>query len=323
MAPLKYIVSTLFVILSVALMVQAQGTVQVDGKPYTIHKVNSGETFFSIAMKYDVVIDSIKRVNRLDSLATIRPGDLLIIPTFASRKPDPGQVEPVVKSPSNYLIHIVKTGETLYSIGREYTHTTVSEIKKINKLESDTVKIGQQLFIPKPGDSGYAPIPGKNEPVSGSSVIGQAIDSAALFDPGSFTKLDTTSTVDDIIDQSTVVTVNYDAEMLAELKSLYLAEDSLIQKRETERGAAIWLNDPSRQNHYKFFALSNTIPDGSVVMVRNLMNNKEVYVKVIGKLPPMSQGKNVIIQLSAGAANYLKVLDDKFLVEVTSHPAKS
>lgn len=323
MASLRYIVTTLFVMLMLTLMSRAQGTVQVDGKPYTIHKVSGGETFFSIAMKYDVVIDSIKRVNRLDSLATIRPGDLLIIPTYASRKPDPGQIEPVVKSPNNYLIHVVKTGETLYSIAREYNYTTVAEIKKINKLESDTVKIGQQLFVPKPGDSGYVPAPGKDDPVSGSSVIGQAVDSAALFDPGSFTKVDTTPDVGEVINQSTSVTVNYDADMLKELQQKYQAEDTLVNNRETERGAAIWLQDPSRQNHYKFFALSNNVPDGSIVMVRNLMNNKEVYVKVIGKLPPMSQGKNVIIQLSAGAAKYLNVLDDKFLVEVTSHPAKS
>lgn len=44
-------------------------------------------------------------------------------------------------------VHVVKRGETLYSIGRQYG-ISLSAIKDANSLSSDTVKTGQKLSIP-------------------------------------------------------------------------------------------------------------------------------------------------------------------------------
>ena len=44
-------------------------------------------------------------------------------------------------------IHIVKPGDTLYSIAKKY-NTTVDEIKKLNDLTSNTLTVGSRLIIP-------------------------------------------------------------------------------------------------------------------------------------------------------------------------------
>jgi LysM repeat protein/lysophospholipase L1-like esterase len=44
-------------------------------------------------------------------------------------------------------IHVVKKGDTLYGIAAKYK-TNVPQIKKINKLKSDSLQIGQKLTIP-------------------------------------------------------------------------------------------------------------------------------------------------------------------------------
>ena len=44
-------------------------------------------------------------------------------------------------------VHVVKKGDTLYGIAAKYK-TTVSQLKKVNKLKSDNLQIGQKLTIP-------------------------------------------------------------------------------------------------------------------------------------------------------------------------------
>ncbi len=52
----------------------------------------------------------------------------------------------IVNNPTS-VTHIVKSGDTLYSIFRKY-NTPVDEIKKMNNLDSNVLTIGQQLKIP-------------------------------------------------------------------------------------------------------------------------------------------------------------------------------
>ena len=50
---------------------------------------------------------------------------------------------------NEFGLHLVKDGETLYSIARSY-YITVADIKEVNKnIENDNIKVGQEIFIPK------------------------------------------------------------------------------------------------------------------------------------------------------------------------------
>jgi LysM repeat protein len=44
-------------------------------------------------------------------------------------------------------VYVVKKGDTLSGIAAKY-RTTVSQLKKVNKLKSDNLQIGQKLTIP-------------------------------------------------------------------------------------------------------------------------------------------------------------------------------
>jgi LysM repeat protein len=63
------------------------------------------------------------------------------------RKAKSSKTEKVSRSTSKNRYHIVKSGETLYTIGRRYG-VTVKELKKINKLgDSSVIHSGQKLVI--------------------------------------------------------------------------------------------------------------------------------------------------------------------------------
>jgi len=103
-----------------------------------IHEVRAGETLFSIAKKYNVQPEGIKMLNKLKK-NEIKVGDKLIInPNQPKISPDREAVIP------GY--HTVSSGETLYSISKLY-NTTVAELKSLNELESDTIRLGDELIV--------------------------------------------------------------------------------------------------------------------------------------------------------------------------------
>jgi LysM repeat protein len=102
------------------------------------HTVQPSETLFAIAKKYNVQVDGIKNLNKLTT-DDIKAGTQLIInPNQPAVKPNEESVVP------GY--HEVKQGETLYSIARLY-NTTVVELKALNELENDTIKVGDELIV--------------------------------------------------------------------------------------------------------------------------------------------------------------------------------
>lgn len=97
----------------------------------TTYTVVKGDSLYKIANKFGVTVDNLKEINNLTS-NTLSIGQVLKIPT----------------SSDNKLTYTVKSGDTLYSIARTY-NTSVSEIKNLNNLTSNTLSIGQTLILPR------------------------------------------------------------------------------------------------------------------------------------------------------------------------------
>jgi LysM repeat protein len=105
------------------------------------HTVQAGETLYSIGKKYSVRVDAIQYINLLEGL-TISVGQRLII--------NPAITSADTKDPqSTPGLHVVRQGETLFSIAKQYGLKTV-DIMATNDLTTDQVAIGQKLVIVKP-----------------------------------------------------------------------------------------------------------------------------------------------------------------------------
>ena len=91
--------------------------------------VQSGDSLYSIARKFNTTVDELKSLNNLTS-------NLL-------------QINQVLKIPSSSDIpttYTVVAGDNLYSIARKF-NTTVDNLKTLNNLTSNLLNIGQKLII--------------------------------------------------------------------------------------------------------------------------------------------------------------------------------
>lgn len=91
--------------------------------------VQSGDNLYSIANKYGVTVDDIKKLNNL-SFNLLQIGQILKIP-----------------GSTNYNTYIVKSGDSLWKIANTYG-TTVNKLMNINNLTTNNLTIGQKLLIP-------------------------------------------------------------------------------------------------------------------------------------------------------------------------------
>ncbi len=112
-------------------------------KQRSIHIVKRGDNLGSIARKYRTSVSRIKAWNGLRS-TRIYPGQRLIVYAPGGR--------PIAKTRSksvantNSSTHIVRKGDNLGLIARKYG-VSVKQIKKLNHLKSNIIKVGQRLKI--------------------------------------------------------------------------------------------------------------------------------------------------------------------------------
>ena len=111
-------------------------TKNIEGE--TTYTVQSGDTLYGIARKYNTTVDEIKKLNNLTS-NILQIGQILKIPT---------------KEDINSFSYIVQSGDTLYGLARKY-NTTVDEIKRLNNLTNNILQIGQVLKIPNGIETNY------------------------------------------------------------------------------------------------------------------------------------------------------------------------
>ena len=98
------------------------------GNTYT---VKSGDSLWSIANKYNTTVSNLKSLNNLSS-DVLQIGQVLNVPSSS------------VSAGNTYT---VKSGDSLWSIANRYG-TSVSELKSLNNLSSNSLTIGQELILP-------------------------------------------------------------------------------------------------------------------------------------------------------------------------------
>jgi LysM repeat protein len=111
-----------------------------------VHTVKKGETLYSIANEYGVSVASLKQWNHLTNNA-IQVGEKLNIhPKEAHQTTSVSRKTKKNDRPSNKDEYTVKSGDTLFRIAQMF-EVSVKELKKLNHLASNTIKVGQRLKI--------------------------------------------------------------------------------------------------------------------------------------------------------------------------------
>ncbi|PMN48425.1 N-acetylmuramoyl-L-alanine amidase [Vibrio lentus] len=103
------------------------------------HKVSRGESLSVIASKYGTSTQTLMKLNNLKS-SSLAIGQVLKIPGSASSSPSSSAVK------TTTITHTVKSGEYLGKIASRYK-VSVADIKRENRLKSETVRVGQKLRI--------------------------------------------------------------------------------------------------------------------------------------------------------------------------------
>jgi LysM repeat protein len=132
------------------------------------YKVKGDESLYDIAQSNGLQLSSLLAYNGLNETDKIRPGSILSLRSGVIIKEEYFEPDEVIvnsnnkKSKKNLIsikkdkkenktkvkIHKVKNGESLATIAKKYK-MNVSDLKEINGLTSNKLKIGQQLIISK------------------------------------------------------------------------------------------------------------------------------------------------------------------------------
>lgn len=260
------------------------------------HTVEPKETLYSISKLYAVSVDNLKQWNGLVT-NEINPGDRLKVSGSSSATPATTSTNVPVARNLDYsgkIVHTVEEQETLYSIARMYD-TSVEEIRKLNKLATDNLGIGQKLIV------GTA----KGLPNRSGRSLSRESDSTRPKDYGYNAN------------PMSIAQIGDPSQEELETSNSSGAGSSGVRKV-TELGMATSISDSL--NTKKYLALHRTAPIGTIMQVHNEMNNLSVFVRVVGKMPTTSENDKVLIKLSRKAYEKLGAYGEKVPVRLSYVP---
>lgn len=117
------------------------------------HKIRNGETLSQIALKYSSTVALIKNVNNIRG-SSIRAGKHLMIPTATrslgsytlSESSRLAKIQNTARD-GDKLVHIVRPGQSLWEISKNYGVSTRALAKWNGMAPIDTLRVGQKLVI--------------------------------------------------------------------------------------------------------------------------------------------------------------------------------
>ncbi|TNE82408.1 MAG: LysM peptidoglycan-binding domain-containing protein [Bacteroidetes bacterium] len=223
---------------------------------FILHKTEKGQGLFGIARRYNSSVDAITKANP-EVKNGLSIGQIVLVPTnykeaapaapkAEEKKPEAKKEEKKAETPAStnsdkQIKHTVKSGETLYAISRQY-NVSVDEIKKLNKLSSNELTVGQELII-KAGKVEHT------ENYGGEEKKAENKSNTA--------KPDATPAAGNSYEYN---------KSTGEVKESGFAVVSSVETMDQKRS----------------FALHPTAPVGTIIMVTNTQNNKSVFIRVIG-----------------------------------------
>ena len=251
------------------------------------HEVLLGETMYSIAKKYNLSLEALRKMNPYTANELSVGQNLIISESFKKQNtkkiliPVPKKEKIIFESFSDSIsfaktdsedelkpyIYYVQNGEDIEEIAAKF-NTTKEQIKEYNNLKSNRIKAGQKINFPD-----------------------------ALINDSTIIRI---STVPDYI------STEYGSKLL-------LTEIGGVKKH-IEEGLVLKID--SELNTPKYLALHRSLSIGTIFEVINLMNNKNVYVRVVGRLPKTGLNQKVMLRLTGSVFKHLGIVDQQARMKI-------
>lgn len=276
---------------------QSAGETVVESKPIMaialqmFHNAKAGETYADVAEMYNLFLPDLEKWNNFEEpfaggevIKIVAPNDGGKVAKVVVKKEQPSLGEQ-----ENKGVHIVVSGETIYSLSTEYD-VSREDLRQWNALENYQLSIGQKLFISNPDafkvDSTYI-----------DSVVAEKQETPVV----------------ELVKQ-------VDKTPVQDTKAYFTVEEDDIPKikKVIEKGVAEVIE--GSDNTEKYLALHRTAKIGTIMQVRNDLNDQIVFVRVLGKMPNTGVDEKVIIRISKKAFQKLGGVDYKFPVEISYLP---
>ena len=116
---------------------------EVNENPSDFYEVQKGDNLFSIAKKFNVSLEDLKKWNNLNDFNVVQGSKLALV----NNDVEPAK-ETANKSEVKITEHIVDRGENLVSIARKYD-VSIADIKDWNKIEDNNIQVGAKLIVGK------------------------------------------------------------------------------------------------------------------------------------------------------------------------------
>ncbi len=123
----------------------AQETRTIDGKRFTIHTVEAGQTLFAIGRSYAVPVDALVAANP-EAKAGLRIGQELLVPMYAVVRREARSAPTLLTD--GELMHTVARKETLFGIARTYGLHINDLLERNPDLNTSGLREGMEVVIP-------------------------------------------------------------------------------------------------------------------------------------------------------------------------------
>lgn len=299
---IKIIFSTFifcFTSLSMATVCDSVGTKMINGSSVITHKVEKGETFYSLSRRYNLSVDEIKKAN--NNIETLSIGTLLQLP---NKKHIPTQ--------SSGKTHIVKPKETLFAIARSH-QVSVKKLQEWNHLKSYAINVGQTLIVKQDNDSKEttnSSISNKNSPKGIYHTIqkGETLYSISKKYNVSVSELKSWNKITDGsgISIGTKLIVNH-GNSLADHKAINtnkLRTKNVLLKVEENELMSTKMAE----------CLYDGAAEGDIIKITHVGSNKSIFVRVAGHIDSKTRAEIVI---NTVALKRLSTEDKAFHVIIT------
>lgn len=296
-------------------------TETINGQMFVIHQVGEKETLYGLSRRYGVTVARVLEFNPTAD-GGLEVGQILKIPYTPRTR---------VQTAAG-TIHKVQPKETLYAISRMYD-VSVDEIKSWNNLKENALSTGQELLIKKgAGSSSIRPTEQKSLNGTHTVSTGETLYSISRLYNISVEQLKAWNGIqgsDLKLGQLLVVTQPmYKGNDPAGVKETPIVTQEPVTQTPIKISETVAGTDEVKEaglaeliegteGNRKYLALHRTAKTGSILKVKNELNNREVFVRVAGPLPNTGVNDKLVIKISKSAYDRLGAIDPKFRVEVT------